>query len=176
MSQDNTLAWSAGTALQWSDFEAEPHPGLYQDAKAIIRYNCTWNVESHDIDDTLSFSIRNIRLNTLFVKNLSWARINMVDECLLNHMQGCFDLAECLRPDMESALTQKFEYNLYPVRGGTMEEQTQNSMHDSRVVLGALQQIHDTLDAKIAQYQTDTRYGENESGQAVYDQRFSKIK
>ena len=176
MVQGNIIDWSADTTLHWDDFEAEPHPGVYQDAMATIRYGCTWNVESHDIDGTLSFSIRNIRLNTVFVKNLSWARVNIVDECLLVHMQGCFDLAEYIRADMEFMLTQKFEGKMYPVRGATPEEQKQNSMYDSRVVLGALQQIHNVLDAKIDEYQRDTRYGEDESSQATYNQRFSSIK
>lgn len=176
MSQSNTIVWSANTTLQWSDFEAEPHPGLYQDAMTTIRYDCTWNVESHDVDGTLSFSICNIHLHTVFVKNLSWVRINMVDECLLTHMRGCFDLAEYVRADMESLLTQKFENKLYPVRGTTPEEQKQNSMSDSRIVLGALQHIHDRLNARIAEYHADTEYGGNESSQATYNQRFNSIR
>lgn len=176
MSPDNTIAWSANTTLQWNDFEAEPHPGLYQDAMPIIRYSCTWNVESHDIDDTLSFSICDIRLNALFVKNLSWVRTNMVGEPLLAHMQECFDLAEYIRPDMESMLAQKFKGKMYPVRGNTPEEQKQNSMYDSRVVLGALQHIHDTLDAKIAEYQTDMGYGENELNHTTHNRKVGGIR
>ena len=176
MSDDNIVVWSADTALKWDDFAAEPHPGTYQDAIATIRYNCTWSIESHDADGILSFSISKIRLSTIFVKNLSWARIGMVNERLRVHMQGCFDLAEYIRPDMENALVQRFKGKLYPARGATPDEQQQNSVQDSRVVLGALQDIHKELDAKIAEYQDQTKHGEDESSQTRYSQRFTKMK
>ena len=176
MSQEGVIVWSPDTLLEWNGFEADPHPGMYQDALARIRYGCTWSVESHREGDDILFSIEKIRLTTQFVKNLSWVRKESAAERLRVHVQGCFDLAEELRPRMESLLAERFAGRMYPVRGSNPDEQKQNSMQDSRLALGRLEEIHGMLDAEIEEYQTRTRYGEDRPAQESYNARFSRMR
>ena len=176
MSQEWVIAWSPDIVLEWSGFEADPHPGMYQDALARIRYGCTWSVESHREGDDILFSIEKIRLTTEFVKNLSWVRKEAATERLRVHVQGCFDLAEELRPGMEALLAERFAGRMYPVRGSNPDEQTQNSMQDSRVALGDLGEIHGKLNAEIEEYQAKTRYGEDGPAQESYNARFAKMR
>lgn len=177
MAPDGIIEWSPAGYLAWDDFEADPHPGAYQDAMATVRYAGTWMVESHDGDDGLFFTIGRIRLVTQFVKNLSWARPGAVSDDLLSHVQGCFDLAEETRPKIESELEDMFRDKAYPMRGSSEEERRQYSMQDSRVVLGALDRLHrDMLLVRIKEYESDTNYGENRLAQAKYDQRFSQMR
>lgn len=177
MAPDGIIEWSPVEYLSWDDFEADPHPGAYQDAMATVRYAGTWMVESHKGDDGLFFTIGRIRLVTQFVKNLSWVRPGAVSDDLLGHVQGCFDLAEETKPKIEAELEDMFRDKAYPVRGSGEEERRQYSMRDSRVVLGALDKLHrDVLLVRIDRYESDTNYGENRLAQSKYDQRFSQMR
>ena len=177
MAQEGTIEWSPERRLVWDDFEADPHPGVYQDAMATMRYGCVWTVGSQKRGTDLFFTIDRIRLTTLFVKNLSWVRRGAAGDRLLYHVQGCFDLAEETRPDIELALAQVFEGKLYPVRGSSEEERRQFSMQDSRAVLGALDRLYrDVLVPRLKRYESNTDYGEDTQAQAEYDHRFAMMK
>lgn len=177
MAQEGTIEWSPERRLVWDDFEADSHPGVYQDAVATMRYGCVWTVGSQKRGTDLFFTIDRIRLTTLFVKNLSWVRRGAADDRLLCHVQGCFDLAEETRPDVESDLARGFEGKLYPVRGSNEEERRQFSMQDSRAVLGALDRLYrDVLISNLQRYESDTNYGEDIQAQAKYDHRFDMMR
>lgn len=175
MAPDGIIEWSPVEYLTWGDFEADPHPGAYQDAMATVRYAGTWMVESHNSGDGLFFTIGSIRLVTQFVKNLSWVRPGSANAHLLDHVQGCFDLAEETRSEIEAKLEEIFRDKSYPVRGSSEEERRQYSMQDSRIVLGSLDRLHrEILLARIERYESDTNYGENRQVQTKYDQRFNQ--
>lgn len=177
MAQEGTVEWSPDRRLLWDDFEADSHPGVYQDAVATMRYGCVWTVGSQKREAGLFFTIDRIRLTTLFVKNLSWVRQGAAGDRLLSHVQGCFDLAEETKPDVESDLARVFEGNLYPVRGSNEEERRQFSMQDSRAVLGTLDRLYrDVLLSRLEKYESDTNYGEDIQAQAEYDRRFEMMR
>ena len=177
MAPDGIIEWSPVEYLTWDYFEADPHPGAYQDAMATVRYAGTWIVESHKSDGGLFFTIERIHLVTQFVKNLSWVRPGAANDGLLDHVQGCFDLAEETRPEIEAKLEDMFRDKSYPVRGSNEEERRQYSMRDSRVVLGSLDRLHrDILLVRIEEYESATNYGENRPVQTKYDQRFNRMR
>ncbi|MCE2509328.1 MAG: hypothetical protein J4G04_08610 [Nitrosopumilaceae archaeon] len=176
MAPDNITEWTPSARLEWSHFEADAHSGAYQDALASIRYDCNWVVESHKSGESLFFTIQNIRLITSLVRNLSWVRRGVADDALLAHMQGCFDLAEHLRPDMEEILAARFSQKRYPVRGSNEEERRQCSLQDSRTALGHLDDIHQMLSSEIARYESDTEYGRNAKVQSKYDRMFEEMR
>lgn len=177
MAPDGIIEWSPARHLAWDDFEADPHPGAYQDAMATVRYAGSWTVESHRSGDDLVFTIGRIRLVTQFVKNLSWVRSGAANDGLLGHVQGCFDLAEETKAQIEAELEDIFRDKSYPVRGSSEEERRQYSMQDSRVVLGALDRLHrEILLVRIEEYESGTNYGEDGLAQAKYDQRFARMR
>lgn len=176
MAPDNITEWIPSTRLEWSHFEADAHPGAYQDALAVIRYDCNWVVESHKSGESLFFTIQNIQLTTNLVRNLSWVRRGMADDALLAHVRGCFDLAEHLRPDMEENLAAEFAHKRYPVRGSNEEERRQYSLQDSRTALGYLDDIHQMLSTEIARYESETEYGRNTKVQNKYNRIFEEMR
>lgn len=177
MSVDNKVEWSPLMPLKWDDFEADPHPGAYQDVLTSVGYDCTWTIQSHKKDDQLFFTIHDIRLTTHFSKNLSWVRIGVATDSLLRHAQGCFDLAENIRPRIEDMMKKEFEGRFYPVRGSNEVEHKQYSKQDSRVVLSVLSRLQsDVLSAEVVRYQERTCYGENIAVQKEYDQRFARLR
>lgn len=173
---DNITEWTPSTRLEWDHFEADAHPGAYQDALAVIRYDCNWVVESHKDGGSLFFTIQNIRLTAGLIRNLSWVRRGMADDALLAHVRGCFDLAEHLRPDMEDVLAAKFSQKRYPVRGSNEEERRQYSLQDSREALGHLDGIHQMLSSEIARYESETEYGRNAKVQNEYNRMFEEMR
>ena len=177
MSVNNKIEWSPLRSLKWDDFEADPHPGAYQDVLTKVGYDCTWTIQSHKKDDQLFFTIHNIQLTTYFSKNLSWVRIGAATDTLLRHAQGCFDLAENIRPRIEDMLKKEFEVTFYPVRGSNEVEHKQYSKQDSRIVLSVLARLQsEVLSAEIARYQERTYYGENIAVQKEYNQRFAGLR
>lgn len=176
MASNNATEWSPSAPLEWSHFEADPHPGEYRDALAVIRYDCNWTVESHKSGKSLFFTISGIKLTTTLLRNLSWVRKRMADDALLAYARGCFDLAEHLRPDMEAMLAAEFGRKRYPVRGSNEEQRMQYSRQDSRVVLSGLNEIHRSLDSEIAAYGAETDFGRNAEAQEYYDGIFGKMR
>lgn len=176
MASDNTTNWTPMCSLEWEHFEADAHPGMYQDALAVIRYDCNWVVESQNIEGSLFFTIRDIRLTTTLVRNLSWVRKSVADDTLLEHVRGCFDLAEHLRPKLEERLAVKFTKRCYPVRGSNEEERKQLSLQDSRTALGHLDDVHQVLSEEISHYESETDYGRNAEAQEKYTTIFEKMR
>ena len=176
MVADNMTEWTPSLLLEWSHFEADPHPGAYQDAMPVIRYDCNWTIESHKSGKSLFFVIRNIQLTACLIRNLSWVRAHAADDTLLEHVRGCFDMAEYLRPDMEKEMAAEFTPKQYPVRGSNEEEHMQCSRQDSRVVLGHLDGIHQRLADGIAKYESETDYGRNTKAQARYGRMFGEMR
>lgn len=177
MSAYNILEWSSSGHLKWKDFEAEPHPGVYQDVMPHVGYGCTWTIHSHRKDDQLFFSIHEIELTTRFFKNLSWVRIKSATKSSLCHAQGYFDLAESMRPDIQKMLKDEFDDKLYPVRGSNEAERKQYSKQDSRVVLSVLTRLQsEVLNVEISKYQERTCYGEDDTTQKEYDRKFSILR
>lgn len=172
----NDIVWSASAPLEWTDFEADPHPGLYQDALAVIRYDCKWNVKSLKKDMDLFFAISNIKLTTTMVRNRSWVRMRAADDALLAYVRGCFDLAEYMRPEMEEIFAVRFGQKTYLVQGSNEEQRMQYSKQESQVVLNTLDSIHKTLDLEIALYGKKTNYGRNAKVRATSDALFDDMK
>lgn len=168
--------WTPSMLLEWNHFEADPHPGAYQDAMPVIRYDCNWTIESHKSDESLFFTIRDIRLTACLIRNLSWVRVHVADDMLLEHVRGCFDMAEYLRPEMENEMAAEFAPRQYPVRGSSEEERKQYSRQDSRVVLGHLDCIHQKLSEEISKYESETDYGRNTAVQAKYGRMFGEMR
>ena len=172
-----SVVWTPETYLSWDDFEADSHPGAYQDAQAIIKYGCVWKVRSHGNPLSTHFTINAIQLSTIFIKNLSWVRATAANTTLLKHVQGCFDLAEETRQSVEVELNNQFMDRRYLIRGSDLEEQKQNAMNDSRIVLRSLEDLRvRMLETRIRSYELETQYGKDLQNQAKYNRLFAQLR
>ena len=176
--EENVLDWYPSRMLSWDDFQADPHPATFQDAISKIFYHPTWTVVSEKFGSELFYSIENIALTTQFQKQLSWVRLQLSNDQLLNHQQGFFDLAEELKPQILEKLSKLFSDKKYPVRGNNDAERMQFAREDSSLMIRtALDRLFEEIFLPQAhKYEKDTNFGENISVQKEYDQRFSNLR
>jgi len=99
MSENDVITWSQNYCLKWSNFKAESNPAIYEDSHSFIKYGFTWVVNSDKLNENIVFLIDQIKTSVEFHPLLSWVRKSELDDNLLNHEQGHFDLAELLRRD-----------------------------------------------------------------------------
>ena len=104
MSENDIIYWSKDYSLNWSDFKAESNPAIFEDSHSTIKYGFTWIVNSDKLNENIVFLIDQIKISVEFHPLLSWVRKSELDDNLLNHEQGHFDLAELLRRDYDKIL------------------------------------------------------------------------
>ena len=177
MSTNEYLVWSRDRLLSWSDYRADPNPSIYEDANSYIKYNCTWIVDSKEIDGKINFFIEDIKLDACFYPRLSWVRSVHATEQLLKHEQGHFDLAEMIRTELLSILQNYFRDKYYTTRGQNQEQQKQFAREDSgTLVFKQLEVVQSILDQKRKEYDQITEYGYNVDKQHAYDQMFASLR
>jgi len=178
MDENDIIDWSPQKFLDWSDFRAEPNPGLYQDAYSKIRYGYTWTLNSEKMGQDVFFYIDKIQLTAQFLKHLSWVREKLATDQLLRHQQGFFDLAEELRPKINQLMNEKLAHKRHPARGKNEEESKQYAREDSGMLIKTeLERMyHEVFLNEARKYKLETEHGENNSKQAEYDNRFKKLR
>ena len=177
MSTQEYLVWSRDRLLLWSDYTADANPSVYEDASSYIKYNCTWVVNSKEIDGKINFSIEDIKLVACFYPHLSWVRSAHATEQLLRHEQGHFDLAEMIRTELVSTLENYFKDKSYTTRGQNQDQQKQFAREDSgALVFKQLEVVQSILEQKRKEYDQITEYGHNVNKQQTYDQTLSSLR
>ena len=97
MGEFEFITWSQNSYLKWTDFKAEPNPGIFEDSHSVIKYGFTWLVNSDKLHDEIVYFIDNIEISVNFNPLLSWVRHSEATNNLLQHEQGHFNLAEMIK-------------------------------------------------------------------------------
>ena len=111
------------------------------------------------------------------MKILSWVRKSELDDTLLNHEQGHFDLAELLRRDYDKILKNKFYEKVFPTRGQNDAQRKQFAKEDSgKMISLEIDKLSEILRKKREDYDGETEYGHNVPNQTKYTEIFKKLK
>lgn len=177
MENNDILSWSKEKFLQWSDFQADFNPSAFEDSFSQIRYHHTWILDSEMHNGNIYFLISNIKLETQFLKHLSWVKLQNVSSSILDHEQGHFDLAESMRTNFEEQLKKKFYGVKFPTRGQNEDQRKQFAREDSgSFILKELKKFSEILEKERKKYDEETDYGENSSKQKEYQENFRKLR
>lgn len=176
MNEGLILDWTPDYSLKWSDFKAESNPAVYEDSHSVVKYRFTWTVSSDIVDEKIMFLIDNILLFVEFHPLLSWVRSEL-NEGLLLHEQGCFDLAELVKRKNFKNLQDRFYHKYYPTRGQNEEQRKQFSKEDSgKMIASEVEKLQTLYDEKCRKYQEDTNFGQNIDEQSKYDLIFKQLR
>ncbi len=176
MSENLVLDWTKDYFLKWSDFRAESNPAVYEDSHSVVKYRFTWTISSDIVDDKIVFLIDNISLFVAFHPLLSWFRSELNDELLL-HEQGCFDLAELVKRDNFQNLQDQFHLRYYSTRGQNEEQRKQFAKEDSgRMIAIEVEKLQKLYDEKCKKYREDTNFGQNIGEQSKYNLIFKQLR
>jgi hypothetical protein len=176
MNEQNTIPWSKDYFLKWSDFLAESNPAIFEDSFSFIKYRFTWTVTSENFGKDIKFAINNIKLYPEFHRPLSWVRIPMATNNLLNHEQGHFDLAELLRLEITEKISTIFENKWYQTRGQNDEQRKQFAREDSGIMIASeLDKWEQFIHERHQEYDTQTDFGVDEDKQSEYDITFRQL-
>ena len=177
MEDSDVITWSKNYFLKWSDFLADPNHSAFEDSSSNIKYHHTWTVQSEMIDGKIFYLIDKIQLSTLFLRHLSWVRIQHSSDNLLKHEQGHFDLAESLRNTIVQNIENEFKERRFPTRGQNEEQRKQFAREDSGLMIAKeLEKWNEILLEKRKQYDEETEYGENLEKQKEYGETFQKLR
>ena len=176
MGENVVLEWAPDFTLNWSDFQAESNPAVYEDSHSVIKYRFTWTVNSDNIDDKIVFLIENIRIFVEFHPLLSWVRLSHANDQLLHHEQGTFNLAELVKRDNIKKLHDLFYNKHFPTRGQNEEQRKQFAKEDSGKMINLeVEKLQQLFDEKCLKYKDDTDYGQNLQAQSKYDLIFKPL-
>jgi len=177
MSSNDIISWSQDYCLKWSDFKAESNPAIYEDSHSFIKYGFTWIVDSDKLNKNIVFLINQITVSVEFHPLLSWVRTSELNDSLLKHEQGHFDLAEIIKRDYEKILKNKFYDKVFPTRGQNEAQEKQFAKEDSSKMISIeIDKLSEILRKKRNEYDIETEYGKNYLNQNKYDDIFKKIK
>ena len=177
MSSNDIISWSQDYCLKWSDFKAESNPAIYEDSHSFIKYGFTWIVDSDKLNENVVFLINQITVSVEFHPLLSWVRTSELNDSLLKHEQGHFDLAEIIKRDYEKILKNKFYDKVFPTRGQNEAQEKQFAKEDSSKMISIeIDKLSEILRKKRNEYDIETEYGKNYLNQNKYDNIFKKIK
>ena len=176
MGENVVLEWAPDFTLNWSDFQAESNPAVYEDSHSVIKYRFTWTVNSDKIDDKIVFLIENIRVFVEFHPLLSWVRLPHANDQLLHHEQGTFNLAELVKRENIKKLQDLFYNKHFSTRGQNEEQRKQFAKEDSGKMINLeVEKLQQLFDEKCLKYKDDTDYGQNLQAQSKYDLIFKQL-
>jgi len=177
MSEKNVLVWSNDSFLKWSDFNAESNPAAFEDSHSVIKYGYTWTINSDKIGSQILFFIENIQLSVEFYHGLSWVRTLQMNDDLLKHEQGHFDLAELVKRENLEKLKNKFYEKEFPTRGKNEEQRKQFAKEDSgKMITLGVEKLGEILSQKRQEYDEQTNFGQNLEKQAEYNSIFDRLR
>lgn len=177
MSENVVLRWENNSYLKWSDFKAESNPAVFEDSHSVIKYRFTWTVNSDNVDGEIKFLIEDIQVSVDFNPLLSWVRISELNDDLLNHEQGCFDLAELVKRENIAKLEGKFYSKHFSTRGKNEEQQKQFAKEDSgKMIAEEVEKLQQLYDEKCRNYQDETKFSHDAEQQSKYNLSFKSLR
>ena len=177
MDEIEPIGWSKNIFLKWSDFKAEHNSSIFEDSHSEIKFRFTWTVNSDTKNEDIVFLIENIELFVEFHPLLSSFRTLEINENLLKHEQGHFDLAELIKIENLEELQNKF-YNLqFPTRGKNDEQRKQFAKVDSgKMISKEIEKLEELLHIRRQQYNEQTNFCQNQEKQIEYDLIFNNLR
>jgi len=108
---------------------------------------------------------------------LSSFRTLEINENLLKHEQGHFDLAELIKIENLEELQNKF-YNIpFPTRGQNDEQRKQFAKLDSgKMISKEIEKLEELLRIRRLQYDEQTNFCQNQEKQIEYDLIFNNLR
>lgn len=177
MEDDDILLWSKDNFLKWSDFKASSNPSAFEDSSSHIKFHFTWVVNSTIHNDKIYFEIDDIKLNTQFLRHLSWVREGQDSQELLNHEKGHFDLAELSRFSITEKIQNKLYNKKFPTRGQNEEQQKQFAREDSGILIAKeLEKNFLDFSQKRTKYDEETNFGHDKIKQKEFDDKFKEFR
>ena len=177
MGEKNVINWSKGNFLQWSDFKAESNPAVFEDSHSVIKYHCTWIVDSEKLGSDIVFLIDNIQISVEFHPILSWVRESEITESLLKHEQGHFDLGEMVKRENLESIQENFYKRQYPTRGQNEEQRKQFAKEDSaKLISEEIDNLEKIFSDRRLEYDKITNFGQNKEEQQKFDEIFERLR
>ena len=176
VSEIEFITWSHNSHLKWTDFKAEPNPGVFEDSHSVIKYGFTWLVNSDKLNDEIVYFVDNIKISVNFNPLLSWVRNSEATPNLLEHEQGHFNLAELIKRKHNKVFTNKFHDKFFSTRGQNDAQRKQFAKEDSaKMISNEIDELNDILSNKRNEYDIETDFGKNLEIQSKYDQLFKTL-
>ena len=176
MSSNDIIQWSPNYCLNWSDFQAESNPAIYEDSHSFIKYSFTWIIDSDKLNENVVFLINEINVSVEFHPLLSWVRHSESNYNLLKHEQGNFDLAEMIKRNHKTIFEDKFYDKVFPTRGQNEAQRKQFAKEDSgKMISNEVDELSKILSKQRKDYDLETNFGKNLEIQLKYDQLFEKL-
>ena len=173
MSEIEFITWSHNSNLKWSDFKAEPNPGIFEDSHSVIKYGFTWLVNSEKLNEEIVYFVDNIQISVNFNPLLSWVRHSEATNNLLHHEQGHFNLAELIKRKHDKISTNKFNEKFFSTRGQNDAQRKQFAKEDSgRMISNEIDKLTKILSSKRDEYDVETDFGKKLEIQSKYDKLF----
>ena len=177
MGEKNVINWSENNSLTWSDFKAESNPAVFEDSHSVIKYHCTWIVDSEKLGRDIVFLIDNIQIVVEFHPVLSWVREAEKTETLLKHEQGHFDLGELVKRENLEKIQEIFYHRQYPTRGKNEEQRKQFAKEDSgKIINEEIEKLEKILLDRRLEYDKLTNFGEHKEQQQKFNEIFDGLR
>ena len=177
MDETEPIGWSKNIFLKWSDFKAEHNPSIFEDSHSEIKFRFTWTVNSDTKNNEIVFLIENIELFVEFHPLLSSFRTLEINDNLLKHEQGHFDLAELIKIENLEELQNKFYRIQFPTRGQNDDQRKQFAKEDSgKMIVKGVEKLEELLNIRRKQYDEQTNFGQNQEKQTEYDLIFNNLR
>jgi hypothetical protein len=177
MENEDILSWVQDYFLKWSDFKASSNPSAFEDSSSNIKFHYTWTLNSTLHNEKIYFEINEIKLQTQFLRHLSWVRDGQESLELLKHEQGHFDLAEMTRSTIEETIRNKLYPKKFPTRGQNEEQQKQFAKEDSSALIAKeLEKSLLGFSQIRTKYNEETNFGLNDLKQKEYDEKFKEFR
>ena len=177
MVENEVIAWSEKSFLNWSDFKAEHNASIFEDSRSTIQYRFTWTLNSDSKDGKIVFLIEDILLFVEFHPLLSSVRVSCDTDELLKHEQGHFDLAELVKNENLEQFHKKFYNQIFPTRGKNEEQRKQFAKEDSgKMIVSEIEKLSDLLQKLSEEYDIQTDFGQNQEKQKEFDLIFNELR
>lgn len=177
MNETEPIGWSKNIFLKWSNFKAEHNPSIFEDSHSEIKLRFTWTVNSDTINNEVVFMIENISLFVDFHPLLSSFRILEINDNLLKHEQGHFDLSELIKNENLKELQKKFYGKQFSTRGQNDDQRKQFAKEDSgKMIAKEIEKLEQLLVFRRQKYDKQTNFGQNQEKQTGYDLIFNNLR
>jgi hypothetical protein len=177
MNETEPIVWSNNIFLKWSNFKAEHNPSIFEDSHSEIKLRFTWIVNSDTENNEIVFLIENISLFVDFHPLLSSFRTLEINDNLLKHEQGHFDLSELFKNENLNELQNKFYGKKFSTRGQNDDQRKQFAKEDSgKMIAIEIEKLERLLFFRRQKYDEETNFGQNQEKQLDYNLIFNNLR
>jgi hypothetical protein len=174
-----TIIWKKTRVLKWSDFKKKPNLKSKASASSAIGFESMPSIENITTGIKFKFKIRNMKINAIFIPDLSWVMKNIGKknkELLLKHEQGHFDLAE--------EITRKIRNKTNNIKNTELIVKAKNANLAKKYAIIQVSEIRKKIEDELqkelkiqeTKYDTKTNHGLIIEYQEKYNKRFNQLR